>query len=496
MTTARPRWLIADTIKYTTINNPGTMLRRIASLLLHNKSEKHTVFKNTFWLGVVSIGGRAIRSILVIYAARVLGAEGYGVFSYALGFVGFFIGFSDIGINGIMNRELSKYPERQEKIFATGLAIKGTLIVATYATILATMPFASIAGARILIPMLATALLLDGIRDFGFTVTRANQKMEVEAFISILYQVVSVITGFALLYTSKTPLALAEAYAIGSFVGAVAILRYIWPLLKHIKRNFARVIFKPMFLDAIPFAIVAFGNTLLLYTDTLLLGALKTEADVGLYGAATKILQLVSLIPNLLIIAVFPLLTRKVAKGVAGPLIERLFTLMMLFALPIAAGGALFSTFIMTTVFGIGYAAAGPTFSIVILMVLLGFPASVIGYTILAQNKQAAVIKYNLFAAILNLFLTYALIRIYGNVGAALGTLISQSIMLFGPLRELKKVENVNVLANSKKTLIATLVMGIGIVALRQLGIHNFINILIAPIIYGGTLLLLKEALL
>jgi O-antigen/teichoic acid export membrane protein len=471
------------------------MFRRIASLLLHNKSERQTVIKNTFWLTVVSVGGKAIRAVLVIYAARVLGAESYGAFSYALGFVAIFIGFSDIGINMIMNRDLAKYPERQEPILATGLAIKGILMVLTYAAVFIAMPFASIAQARVLIPFLAASLLFDGMRDFGFSMTRANQKMEVEAFISIIYQLVSVGAGFALLSISRTPLALAAAYVIGSFVGAVAILRYIQPLLANLRKNFDRTLFVPIIRDAAPFAIVIFGNTFLLYTDTILLGALKTGTDVGLYNAATKILQVVMIVPSLFLVSAFPVLTRKVAEGRAESLIGRLFALTLLFAFPIAAGGVLFSDFLMTAVFGAGYAAAGPIFSVVILMVLISFPAGVIGYTILAKNKQSTIVKYNLFAAIFNIFLTYMLIKQYGNIGAALGTLLSQSIMFFGPLYELKKTERVHILTDSRRAFLATFVMCIGIIALRKIGVHNITNILIAPIVYGSTLLILKEAL-
>ena len=60
------------------------MFKKIKQFLFKNSSAKQTVAKNTFWLSVSNFGGRIIKAVIIIYAARVLGTAGYGVFSYAL----------------------------------------------------------------------------------------------------------------------------------------------------------------------------------------------------------------------------------------------------------------------------------------------------------------------------------------------------------------------------------------------------------------------------
>ena len=104
------------------------MWKRITSLLFTNTGAKQTVAKNVFWLTVSEIGTRFIRAGIIIYAARVLGAENFGVFSYALGLAGFFTIFADIGLSQILTREASQKPEQRSEYFATAFVIKTVLL--------------------------------------------------------------------------------------------------------------------------------------------------------------------------------------------------------------------------------------------------------------------------------------------------------------------------------------------------------------------------------
>lgn len=94
------------------------MWQRIKSFLFENKTAKQTVAKNTVWLSISNFGGRLIKAVIIIYAARILGAAGYGVFSYAVTLAGFFGLFVDPGINSVLIREGSKAsPEERKSLF-------------------------------------------------------------------------------------------------------------------------------------------------------------------------------------------------------------------------------------------------------------------------------------------------------------------------------------------------------------------------------------------
>ena len=112
------------------------MIDRAKSLLLENKSPRQTIAKNTFWLFSGNIFSRIIQAAILIYAARILSVDGWGVFSYALSIAGLFTIFIDFGINAVITRESVHNLEDQQKYFSTALGIKLVMAVIIGAVIL------------------------------------------------------------------------------------------------------------------------------------------------------------------------------------------------------------------------------------------------------------------------------------------------------------------------------------------------------------------------
>ena len=87
-----------------------TKFKILKDWLFQNRGDHQTIAKNTIWLLIGQISSRLLRSAIVIYAARILGAESWGAFSYALGIATFLTTFSDIGINALITKEASRQP--------------------------------------------------------------------------------------------------------------------------------------------------------------------------------------------------------------------------------------------------------------------------------------------------------------------------------------------------------------------------------------------------
>ena len=110
------------------------MIQKITAFLFKNQSVRQTIAKNSFWLSFGEIAGRVIRAAIIIYAARVLGAAGWGAFSYAISLAGFFTIFSDFGVSSILTREAAKNDTFRLKYLSTIFFIK--LILAAITLIL------------------------------------------------------------------------------------------------------------------------------------------------------------------------------------------------------------------------------------------------------------------------------------------------------------------------------------------------------------------------
>lgn len=149
------------------------MREKIARLLFSNRTLGQTIAKNTFWLGVSQVASRLLRAIIVIYAARTLGAYGYGIFSYALAVAGFLSLFSDIGVNWILVREAAKHPESRKQYIATTFFAKTALLSLACLLLLLVAPhFVRIEESIVLLPIVALLFFSDGLREFGFALRR------------------------------------------------------------------------------------------------------------------------------------------------------------------------------------------------------------------------------------------------------------------------------------------------------------------------------------
>ena len=170
------------------------MLKQIKSILLENKTARQTIAKNTFWLFFGNISSRLIKAGIIIYAARILGAEEWGVFSYALSLAAFFTVFTDFGISTVITRESAKDLSVQEKYFSTSIAIKLATTIVSIVIFLVLAPFIIKQKAVMaLLPIIILLVSLDGMRDFAASLSRAWEKMEIEAAIQILTNVAIVI---------------------------------------------------------------------------------------------------------------------------------------------------------------------------------------------------------------------------------------------------------------------------------------------------------------
>src|SRR3989344_5960186 len=286
---------------------------KILNWLFNNQTISQTIAKNTFWLFSGQMISRLLRAAIVIYAARILGAAGWGAFSYALGIAAFLTVFSDIGINALIVKEASRSPELKDRYLSTAFFSKlGMLSILILGTI-AFFPYLTrIEEAAAIMPILIFVFAFDTLRELGSALSRSLEKMEIEAGIQIFTNFVIVALGFVFLSMQKTSQSLALAYAIGSGAGLIAIVYALRAHFKNILKNFDKKLVKEIFMTAWPFGLMGLMGAIMLNTDIIMLGWLRSPEEVGYYSAAQKIIYLLYILPSLLASGIFPSLVRLV----------------------------------------------------------------------------------------------------------------------------------------------------------------------------------------
>ncbi len=472
------------------------MLKRIKSWLFENRHTRQTVVKNTIWLSIGTIASRVIKAIIIIYAARVMGTESYGIFSYALSLAAMFSLFADIGTGGILTREVSRDPATLEKNLSSSFVIKISLLLFSMFLVGGVAPlFSAIKGADSLMPLAALLIAFDALREFGFSITRAWQKMEIEAGINMVTGIGITIFGLIALWIKPTPFVLMVGYVLGSGLGLLIAAILLGKYLKNFWKNFDWQHTKNMLAIALPFAIGGVLNALTVNTDAVMIGWLRGASDVGLYAAAQRPILLIYMASSLLATSVFPIMMKSIGKDEQRVklIFEKTMTISFLASMPIFVGGAILAPQIISFIFGSQYTSASATFATLLFTVVMVFAAANLINGIFAYNKQKMLVTYLIIGGVGNVLLDYLLIPSFGILGSAIATIISQGSAYGYLWYQLKKINNFHTLKYLTKGFAAVGIMGLSTFLMGMVHINVIANVAISAIVYFGALILLKE---
>lgn len=476
------------------------MIKRLKSLLLENRGTKQTVAKNVFWIGAGNLAGRFIRAIFVVYAARILGAADYGIFSYALGLAAFFTVFGDLGIGAVVTREIAKKIEDENSYFGTAFIVKIILSFFSAALLMFVTPyFSNVPQANILLPLAALLIIADNLREFCSSFFRAKERMEFEAISILTTNVAITAGGLAILYYVPSLPWLMTTYTAGAAIGMVAALWMLRkPLLNGIRR-FNPKLLRPMLIAAIPFSLTGILGGLLLNTDMMVLGWLRTAEDIGLYAAGQKIVYILYILPGIFVSAIFPPLARYIEeKNHEGAklILQKGTRILSAIALPITTGGIILAAPIIQFLFGGEYLAGTLSFQILMATILFVFPTSLYGSFLFADNKQNTMAALSALMALGNLVFDIFFIHWWGFVGSSVATLVMQIIYWILVVRLVKKHTPFSAWKGSGRIVIATCVMSLAVIILMWMHLPLLLAIFVAFCLYIGMLYWTKEPLL
>ena len=472
-------------------------MQKIKKFLFQNTSTKQTIAKNTFWLFFGEIIGRLLKLFIIVFATRKLGVEGWGLFAYSLSFISFFYFLGDFGVNTFLTREMSKDNASRHKYLSTAIILKVTLLATFFIVSLIIGPHIG----RIRLPfttilVFSTFFVSESLREFAMSINRSLQKMENEGLSKVLINLTITVVGIILVAKNHTSISLAIAYMIGSAISTFFIFWSIRSEFKNIEWKFSKTDFKTIYDFSWPLIILGFF-TLVFSIDSIMLGQIRSESEVGLYAASQRLVQFASIIPTFISISIFPILAKRDSNQ-ENPIrvFEKIMTIVMAIALPITIGGIFFSAEIVRIILGPQYIQAVPVLRVLMGTILALFPDMMLNNLIYSKNLQKIFLKTTSFGLGLNLILNVLLIPKFGAVGAAISTTSTQLLIMTLNWNRLKKNVSFSVLPKLKKIYLANIAMTLIILSCFYFNIKIIYTALIAILSYAGCLKLLKEPII
>ncbi len=393
--------------------------------------ERGNIFQNVAWLFFEHISRMAFGLVVGAWVARYLGAERFGILSYAIAFIGLFSPLANLGLDSLVIRSIVHEPELKDQILGTTFWLKllGSLLCCGLVLgIIFQVRSGDVVTLQV-VAILATASIFQAfdVIDFWFC-SQVQSKFTVIAKNSVFL----LITGFkVLLVIWQAPLvAFAWVMFAETSLGALAlVLMYrfrgcVLPLAWHF--DLAKRLLK----ESWPLILSGLSIMIYMKIDLIMLGEMVDDEAVGLYAAATKLSEIWYFIPTAITASVAPSIyaAKKNNQSAYNTKVKKLIRLLVQISLIFAIPISLLSMWITTIIYGQEFSQSGIILAIHIWAALFVFMGVASSPWFIAENLTHLSFMRTFLGAVVNLILNYLLIPSYAGMGAALATVISQAI--------------------------------------------------------------------
>lgn len=372
----------------------------------------------------------------VAVTTRYLGAEGYGKLALALAFVQTFGVLADVGLLTIVVREISRAPERTDALVGSALALRLALslgVVALAGLISLALPYEP--DVRVAILIAGGALVLGLANTALVGVFQARLRMGRAAISEVAGRVVA----FGVL-AAVAALDLGFSAVVGTaVVGAAVSLAVTWVLVRPLARPRVAIdlpAWRGLLAAALPVGAALAVTEIYFRADTFIISLFRDFDEVGAYSLAYRVVELLALFPAVLMTSVFPLLSRYLKEGgeSAARAVDAAGDLLVAVGVPVAVGGLLAAPEVVRLVAGDEFGEAVDPLRVLLFAGALAWVSGLLGYALIAGERQASALRLGLVALGVNLALNLALVPSLGVDAAAAVALGSELVMVAGGL--------------------------------------------------------------
>ena len=436
----------------------------------------------------------AAASVFIVgYLARYLGVAGMGQYNLIFAYLGLFGVVVDFGFFLLQVREIVRRPGEESYILGNllgfKLALGAVVFGASYAVSLWIYDD----------PVLTTGILIGAISQAAISLAhiptslfQARLEMQKAALVNVVSRLAYV---GAIWWAIQQNSNIIGIIWMVSLVNVLALgWQFIWAGTSvKIKPQWDWRYWLSFVREAAPLGVITVLAMLYFRIGTVILSLFQDTYAVGLYTTPQKLLDVVLTVPVIFMSSVFPVLTLALKHDVsrAKTIFQKAFNAAMIMGFPITIGGSLLATPLMVMIAGSDYAASGPVLEALIWVTLLSFAGSVFNYTIIAAERQQALVAPYLVATLFNIVANYLLIPHYSYFGAVFTTIITELLVIIWVAiivkREFKFLPHPNIVIR------AAVCAGVmGVVLWQTEGVNLFIRIGLAGLAYVGLLALSK----
>lgn len=439
------------------------------------------------------------------YVSRILLPEGTGKVSFATSLISYFSMFAQLGIPTYGIRACAKVRDNRKELTRT---VQELLIINL---IMSAISYVVLFLAIEFVPHLQSEKTLYVIVSFTIILTSIGMEwlykaLEQYTYItirSVIFKFIALIAMFLLIH-EKTDYVIYSGISI--LAGCASNIFNLINVHKFIDlKPVGNYDLRRHMLPVLTFFAMSCATTIYTNLDTVMLGFMKTDIDVGYYNAAVKIKTILVSIVTSLGAVLLPRASYYIENGLIDDfkrITKKAFSFVFLIAFPLMLYFMFYAKEGIFFLSGRAYEGSILPMQIIMPTLLLIGISNILGIQVLVPlGKEKTLLYAEIAGAIVDLLINFILIPRFASAGAAIGTLVAEIVVTLVCIWALK--DNVTKTLKQIHYGRITIALLLGTVAslwVKMLGLESFLTLVISAAlffgVYGVYLLIRKEEMI
>jgi O-antigen/teichoic acid export membrane protein len=393
----------------------------------------------TFGLRLFDAG---VTVLITLLLARVLGAAGFGFFSYAIAWAALLGVPAMLGLEQLVVRGVAAADAQNDTGRVRGLVTWSIRIIAVVSVVSAVIggAIAELAGvippggemalwvAMVLVPLTALVRVMQAaVRGLEHVLAGFAPELAVMPLLSLAFVGVAVV----LVGPGFDAVTAVFAHVIAAVAGVLAAM---WLLLRRIPSRIRHALpvvrQREWLMAAMPLLFITGAHVINRQTDVVMLGALDGAAAAGIYAVAARGVQLIAFVTYAVNAPLAPRVAALYATGDTVA-VQRVVTtsarVVLAVSIPLAVAFIVLGQWLLS-LFGTEFVAGFSALVILSLGQVAGAAAGPAGLTLVMTKQERGAAVATGIGAVVNVALNLTLIPLLGLVGAATATAVATGL--------------------------------------------------------------------
>lgn len=380
------------------------------------------------------IGVRALSSGVIFALAHLLGASTFGEYSTAYAFASLFVIGVDLGTNAILTREIARRPEERRLIIGNANLLKGGASLLVIGLIhIAGIWSAFAREHRLLVDTVGVMTVAYTLVDYMAALLAGKEEFGWEAFLKVVCRLIIAGAGVAVLWRTRelipTTVTMAVASVAALAVGAIILYARFgaFPVLWD-NPTMSRLLKSSLPLLGFVIFWIFYDNQ-----DILILNYFKMpEHEIGYFWSATKVIDVLKVVPVLLSGVFFPSLARFAqTRESFMETVRQMLGWSIVVSAVIVAIAFVGAPMIERMLYGKQFEAAAPLLRLLLPAYALVFFNHMALQILIARDREKDIVPGAVIACLGNLAASFYWIPKYGTYGACFALVASEILFFF-----------------------------------------------------------------